>query len=178
MTIQLPPDCELIHDADAVQAAYEDLAHRLTVDYADRRPLVLSVLIGGLLPTARIVHLLDFPLQLDYIHATRYRGGTEGQDDLHWKARPAAALEGRHVLLIDDILDQGVTLKALVDYCRSQGAASVASCVLVRKLRQDAVTDADYIGLDVPDRYVFGCGMDYMEHLRQLPAIYAMPEAR
>jgi hypoxanthine phosphoribosyltransferase len=123
-----------------------------------------------------LVPLLDVPLQLDYIHATRYRGGTRGHDDLHWKAKPVASLQDRDVLLIDDILDQGVTLQALVRYCQAQGAASVASAVLVRKLRDDAVTGADYIGLDVPDRYVFGCGMDYGEYHRQFPAIYALPE--
>jgi hypoxanthine phosphoribosyltransferase len=176
MSKEVPPGGERLHDAATVQAAYEDMARRINRDYAGRRPLVLAVLIGGLLPAGRLVPLLDVPLQLDYIHATRYRGGTRGHDDLHWKAKPVASLQDRDVLLIDDILDQGVTLQALVRYCQAQGAASVASAVLVRKLRDDAVTGADYIGLDVPDRYVFGCGMDYGEYHRQFPAIYALPE--
>lgn len=170
----LPDTAELIHDAATVNEAYERMAAAINSDWAGTEPVVLSVLLGGLVPTGQLLPRLQFALQLESIHATRYAGGTQG-GELRWLAEPRTELEGRNVLLIDDILDQGVTLKALVDYCHEAGAKRVGTAVLVRKNRSEPpAVEADYYGLEVPDRYVFGCGMDLQEYQRQLPGIYAI----
>lgn len=171
-----PENWDRICDERAVAAAYEHMAAELRRDFASRNPLMVAVMMGGLIPAGQLLPRLDFPLQLDYLHATRYRGKTHG-GRLYWHAEPVAELAGRCVILIDDILDEGHTLKAIRDYCSASGAAEVATAVLARKQRQSApVVEADYVGLEVPDRYVFGCGMDLHEANRQWPAIYALPE--
>lgn len=170
----LPETAELIHSPEAVVAAYDRMAAAINRDWAGREPLVLSVLLGGLVPAGQLLPRLLFSLQLESIHATRYGGGTSG-GELNWVASPRSSLKGRNVLLIDDILDEGLTLRALVDYCQSQGAEHVGTAVLVRKQREHPpAIEADYYGLDVPDRYVFGCGMDLHDYHRQLPGIYAI----
>jgi hypoxanthine phosphoribosyltransferase len=167
-------DC--LHDANAVLAAYDRLAGALTKDYVAKNPLVLCVMIGGLAPTAAITERLKFPFELDYLHATRYRGATQG-GGLVWKRQPdAARIAGRDVLVVDDILDEGHTLVAIRAALEAFRPASLKVCVLAEKIhdRRASTAHAEYIGLTVPDRYVFGCGMDYKEYWRQLPAIYAV----
>lgn len=166
---------ELLHDARAVDAAYDRMATAIAARLADREPVVIGLMLGGLIPTAALATRLRFPLTLDYLHATRYRGATRGHD-LHWIVRPAAALAGRSVLLVDDILDEGVTLAAVIEACERQGAREVLSAVLVRKRHDRALPGlrADFVGLEVPDRYVFGCGMDWHERFRNLPELRAL----
>ena len=168
-------DC--VCEAQAVSAAYDRLAAELSAEYADRNPLVLAVMIGGLVPAAEILRRVDFPFELDYLHATRYRGATSG-GGLIWKRQPDAALEGRHVLVIDDILDEGHTLVAVRKALLEFSPASLKVAVLAEKMHQRRApgAHAEFIGLAVPDRYVFGCGMDYKEYWRQLPAIYAVKD--
>jgi hypoxanthine phosphoribosyltransferase len=167
-------DC--LHDARAVQAAYDRLAVALHGEYAARDPLILCVMIGGLAPTAELTRRLEFPFEIDYLHATRYRGATQG-GGLVWKRQPdARRIENRHVLVIDDILDEGHTLVAIRQALLGFGPASLKVAVLAEKLhaRRAREAHAEFIGLQVEDRYVFGCGMDYKEYWRQLPAIYAV----
>lgn len=166
---------ELLHDATAVGLAYDRMAAAITARLADREPVVLGMMLGGLIATAELAQRLRFPLRLDYLHATRYRGATRGSE-LHWVARPAQALAGRSVLLVDDILDEGVTLAAVIEACQRQGAQEVLSAVLVRKRHGRALPGvrADFVGLEVPDRYVFGCGMDWHECFRNLPELRAL----
>lgn len=165
-------DC--LHDGDAVQAAVAALAQSINTAFRERMPLVLVVMNGGLLPAGWLLPKFDFFFDMDYIHATRYRGRTVG-DELHWFAKPRKALRDRDVLLIDDILDEGITLREIAAWCAGEGARSVKSAALVQKnLGRAPVIEADFVGLNVENRYVFGCGMDYKEHFRQLPAVYAI----
>jgi len=165
-------DC--LHDAEAVQAAVERLAAGINPHYAGRCPLVLVVMNGGLLPAGWLLPKFEFLFELDYIHATRYRGSTIGQE-LHWLAKPHKPLQGRDVLLVDDILDEGVTLREIVSFCTAEGARSIRTAVLVQKdLGRPAALEADHVGLMVENRYVFGCGMDYREYFRHLPALFAL----
>ena len=168
---------ELVHDEAAVQAAVRQMAERISSDLADADPLVLCAMNGGLVPTALLMPHLDFPFRLDYVHATRYREETSGRD-LCWQREPEQSLEGRHLLVVDDILDEGYTLESILAWCAAQRPASVRAAVLVEKRHGRGVTPpVDYVGLQVPDRYVFGCGMDYRGYWRNLPAIYALPAA-
>ena len=159
-----------------VTAALDRMAQQLERDFAGRDPLVLAVMIGGLVPAAWLLQRLHFPLQLDYVHASRYRGGTRGHAGIDWIARPRAPLAGRAVLVVDDILDEGHTLAAILEECRAGGAAEVRSAVLVEKIhdRKAPGLKADYVGLRLEDRYLFGCGMDYHERHRQHAAIYGL----
>jgi hypoxanthine phosphoribosyltransferase len=169
-------EADCLHDAQQVQEAYERMAAAISHEYASRNPLLLCVMIGGLAPTAEITRRLAFPFELDYLHATRYRGATTG-GGLVWKRQPEARrIEGRHVLVIDDILDEGHTLVAIRNALNGFAPASLRVAVLTEKVhdRRAPGAAAEYTGLQVEDRYVFGCGMDYKEYWRQLPAIYAV----
>ena len=168
---------ELLYGRAEIEAALDAMAADITRALGDRDPVVLCVMLGGLVLAGHLVTRLDFPLTLDYVHATRYRGGVRGRE-LEWIARPRTLLEGRTVLVLDDILDEGVTLAAILEDCRARGARAVHSAVLVDKRigRPRALERADFTGLSVPDRYVFGFGMDYRGYLRNLPAIYAVAE--
>lgn len=171
---QVYDEAECLFDRAQVEAAITRLAAAITQRLAGDNPLVLCVLNGALIPTGQLLTHLEFPLELDYVHATRYRGATAG-GELNWLARPRTPLRGRSVLVVDDILDEGATLAAILDDCRRQGARQVLSAVLVEKMhdRKNGL-QADFVGLQVADRYVFGFGMDYKEYLRNAPGIFAV----
>jgi hypoxanthine phosphoribosyltransferase len=173
--ITLLREADCLVSETAVKAAYDALAAHINRDYAGLLPLVLCVMNGGLYATSEITQRLSIPFELDYLHATRYRGATQG-GGLIWKRQPDTALEGRHLLVIDDILDEGHTLVAIRKALAEFNPASLKVAVLAEKLHDRRALDAhaEYIGLPVPDRYVFGCGMDVREFWRQLPAIYAV----
>lgn len=167
---------EILHSADAVAKSIQQVGLALSRDYAQRDPLLLVVLNGGLWFAAQLMSHLSFPLQMDYCHATRYRGATTG-GELQWIVQPRQTLSERDVIVIDDILDEGHTLNAITHYVNTQGAASVATAVLVEKCHDRKVhpsTKPDYCALRVPDRYVFGAGMDYQNYWRNLPEIRAL----
>ncbi len=153
------------------------MAAEITAVLRDQNPIALCVMIGGLVPAGMLLPRLEFPLEIDYCHATRYRGATSG-GELHWLARPQLDLKDRVVLIIDDILDEGHTLAQIIGDCRAQGARAVYTAVLANKLHDRRISGlkADFVGLDVADHYVFGAGMDYKGWFRNLNGIYAAPE--
>lgn len=168
-------EAELLHDAAALRLALDRMAAAISVELAAAHPVVLCVLTGGIIPTGHLLTRLTFPLEIDYLHATRYRGATRGEH-VQWVCRPETDLHDRTVLIVDDILDEGHTLSDVLAYCHDAGATQVYSAVLVEKQhtrRAHAVT-ADFVGLSVQDRYVFGFGMDYKGHFRNLDGIYAV----
>nr|VFK54380.1 MAG: hypoxanthine phosphoribosyltransferase [Candidatus Kentron sp. TUN]VFK61857.1 MAG: hypoxanthine phosphoribosyltransferase [Candidatus Kentron sp. TUN]VFK70481.1 MAG: hypoxanthine phosphoribosyltransferase [Candidatus Kentron sp. TUN] len=169
-------EADLLCTPDEVRSAYDRIAAAITETFgSDSNPLILAVPIGGLFPAAEIISRLDFALEVDYIHATRYRGDTTGHD-LHFLARPRISLAGRTVIVIDDILDEGPTLAGILDFCEKSSAHRVYSAVLAEKIhdRKPTIQHADFTGLTVEDRYVFGCGMDYKGYLRNVQGIYAV----
>ncbi len=168
-------EADLLVSAAEIRAAYDRLAAAISRDYQGQFPLILCVMNGGLYATSELTQRLTLPFELDYIHATRYRGATEG-GGLIWKRQPDQRLAGRHVLVIDDILDEGHTLAAIRKSLLEFQPESLKVAVLAEKIhdRRAAGASAEYIGVTVPDRYVFGCGMDVRELWRQLPAIYAV----
>lgn len=171
-------ESEPLCGAADVQAAFDAMAARIQADYAGRDPVVLVVMTGGFMVAAEVLKRVGFPLTMDYLHATRYRGTTNG-GALQWKRKPEVDLAGRHVLVVDDILDEGHTLVSIRSQLQAQRPASLRVAVLAVKRhdRRVAGAHAEYTGLELPDRYVFGCGMDYHDYWRQLPAIYAVREA-
>jgi hypoxanthine phosphoribosyltransferase len=173
---QVRKSAELIHGEDAMEATYANIAEQVSETLADSKPLLLPVMMGGLYLCGQLMSRLDFPLEIDYLHATRYRDRLQG-DDIHWLVEPSNKVAGRTVLLIDDILDQGITLISIMERVKKAGALNVLSAVLTRKLcHREQNVDVNFMGVDVPDRYVFGCGMDYKGYWRNLPAIYAVAE--
>lgn len=162
-----------------VEAALDRMAINIHEQLHDKNPILLCVMIGGLVPMGNLLPRLDFPLEVDYVHATRYSGQLAG-GQLHWKVKPSVDLYDRTVLVVDDILDGGITLAAIVEEVKAMGAKEVYTAVLVDKHHKrvlNGLSNADFVGLQVDDHYIFGYGMDYKEYLRNAPGIFiAAPE--
>lgn len=167
-------EADCCYTQQQVEIALDRISKDLTEEYEHSDPLLLCVMNGGLITMGQLLLRLSFPLQYDYIHASRYLGQTSG-GEIQWLAEARVPLSGRHVLIVDDIIDEGITLSTLVEHCRSAKAASVKTVVLVNKKHdRKQGPPADFVGLDVEDRYVFGYGMDYKGYLRNVPGIYAV----
>jgi hypoxanthine phosphoribosyltransferase len=169
---------KLIYDDTQISDALDRMSNDLNSRLKNLNPLVLCVMQGGIVFTGHLVTRLTVNLELDYIHATRYRNKTSG-DELNWLVYPRASLKDRTVLILDDILDEGITLHAIIEYCHQQGASEVISAVLLRKHHDRCKEDvkADYTALEVNDHYVFGFGMDYKGQHRHLNGIYAAKDS-
>ena len=171
---QLLREAELVYSEQEVSRAVERVAAEVAARLADANPLVLSIMGGAVVFTGRLLPLLHFPLELDYLHVTRYDGKTRGSE-VRWKAGPRTDIRGRTLLVVDDILDEGDTLAAVRERLLADGAAAFFSAVFADKDTGRAKPiRADFVGVRVPNRYVFGFGMDVNEYWRNLPAIYAM----
>jgi len=164
-------DC--LYDDNAVQTALDKMAVEISSELENENPIVMCVLTGGMITTSEILKRCQFPLELDYAHATRYGNKTVGES-LDWYVKPHLDLKNRSVLIVDDILDVGQTLHEIVRYCENAGAKRVYTAALVDKLhdRKQGLLKADFTGLTVPDRYVFGYGMDYKKYLRNTTGIF------
>ena len=167
-------DC--LHCEAEVEEAIERMAEAITSRLANANPLLFCVMNGGLIITGKLLTKLRFPLEASYLHATRYGHEVYGTL-LDWKVRPSQDLRGRTVLIVDDILDEGGTLAAIIDYCYEEGAQEVLTAVLInkdhdRKARPDLT--GDFVGMTVEDRFLFGYGMDYKGYWRNAPGIYAL----
>lgn len=173
--MQVLKRAEQLYDRAAVEAALDRLAVELSAKVADERPVIMSVLNGGIIPAGLLLPRLHFPLQLDTVYASRYGANTSG-GELRWRKAPSFTVQDQTVVLVDDILDEGKTLATIRDFCLEQNAKAVYMLVLVNKLhdRKFKNIQADMVGLTVPDRYVFGYGMDYKGYLRNADGIYAV----
>ncbi len=170
-------DSECLISSSEVAAAYGRLAAILNQHYAGTNPIVMVVMNGGLIPAGQLLTQLTFYHRMHYIHATRYRHNA-GTNELVWNYKPDLDISGERILLIDDIFDEGITLKTIVAELRKENPASIECCVLLNKQhdRKVAGFDVDFVGLNVADRYVYGCGMDFHGYLRHLPGIYAIKD--
>jgi hypoxanthine phosphoribosyltransferase len=165
-----------LYTVDQVEAAIDKMAFQIDASLSQTNLVCLTVMVGGLIPTGGLLKRLHFPMEIDYVHATRYRGDTTGKD-LHWVVKPTRSLQGRTVLIIDDILDGGITLARIVEFVQSRGAKKVYTAVLIEKeckREPGAIEKADFSALTVENRYIYGYGMDYKEYLRNAPGIFAV----
>ncbi len=165
-----------LFSTEEVEAALDRMAIDIHQQLHDQNPVLLCVMIGGLVPLGNLLPRLDFPLEVDYVHATRYRGEITG-GKVHWKVRPSTNLFDRTVLIVDDILDGGITLAAIVEEVKALGAKVVLTAVLVDKYHkrvENGLKNADFVGLQIEDHYIFGYGMDYNEYLRNAPGIFVV----
>lgn len=167
-------EAELVHSAVAVAQAIDRLAAEITTRLEDADPLVLTVMNGAVVFAGQLLPKLAFPLACDYVHATRYGQAIVG-GQVSWVSEPRTPVRGRTVLLLDDILDEGITLAAIRARLLAEGAAMCLVAVLTEKeLGRAKPIRPDFVGLRLPNRYVFGCGMDVDGAWRNLPAIYAL----
>lgn len=172
-------NADLLAGEAEVVTAINRMAAEITAVLQESRPVLLCVMNGGLIFAGQLLTRLLFPLEVGYLHATRYGHETSG-GGLAWLARPAIELRGRTVLLLDDILDEGITLAAVADYCRQQGALQVLTAVLIDKQHDRKMAPggkADFTGLETGDRFLFGYGLDYRGFWRNAPGIYAVKGA-
>ena len=177
---KLLADSEVLFTAEVVDAATSRVASEINRDFADMNPLVLSVMGGAVVFTGQLLPQLDFPLDFDIVQASRYGDKTVGAQ-LTWRVAPRDNIVGRHVIILDDILDEGITLAAIVDLVERTGAISVACAVFCVKDYGEEINSkkplkAEYVGISVPNRFIYGYGMDVAGAWRNLPAIYAVKE--
>ncbi|MBA2078807.1 hypoxanthine-guanine phosphoribosyltransferase [Rhodanobacter sp. PCA2] len=168
-------NADVLFERAELETVIADIGRRIDAALDGERAVFLTVMNGALMFAGQLALAIRTDLEFDYVHATRYRGATSGSE-LHWLREPMANLEGRTVLLVDDILDEGHTLKAVRDDCLRRGAKRVLIASLCTK-KHDRLAEgiaSDFNGVELPDRYVFGYGMDYHEQGRNLPAIYAL----
>lgn len=171
---ELLRNADLICGADEVRGAIRDLGGKISAELADTYPLVLAVMGGAVFFAGQLLPLLRFPLDFDYIHVSRYGSSIVGSK-VDWRVPPPASVSGRTVLVLDDILDGGTTMAAIRERILSLGAAAFHCAVLTEKtLEATKPVTADFVGLRLPDRFVFGCGMDARGYWRNLPEIYAL----
>jgi hypoxanthine phosphoribosyltransferase len=167
-----------IASAREIARALQRMADAITADLAAEDPVVLAVMHGGAFAAVELCRRLSFPYELDFVHVTRYARSTRG-GKIEWRVRPSAELTGRTVLVVDDVLDRGHTLRALTAELKKVGVARQRTAVLVVKRVANARgrPKVDYRGVEVDDVYLFGCGMDYRGYWRGLPALYALGSA-
>jgi hypoxanthine phosphoribosyltransferase len=165
----------LLADSSEVRQAVERMAAAINEHYADQEIIFLIVMTGAVMPAAWLASKLTMPMQMDFVHATRYAGATHG-GEIEFRVPPRLNIEDQDILIVDDIYDIGLTLQMIERYCASRGARSVNSAVLVRKIHDRETTDRlpRFIGMELEDRYLFGCGMDAYEHWRHLDEIRAL----
>jgi hypoxanthine phosphoribosyltransferase len=175
--LEVRKQADRLFDMPEIEHALDRMAQQITGSIADRNPLVLVVMTGGMIPAAMLLARLEFPLEVEYIHLSRYGDKTTG-GEIRWIRRPPDNLRGRTVLLVDDLLDHGVTLKTAQERCFENGAKDVLTAVLVVKSISDrtGLQRVDFFGLEAADRYLFGMGMDYKSYWRNGSAIYAVTD--
>ena len=176
---QVWQEADCLWSEQQVERAIDGIAQQIESDLSDANPLLLTVMNGGLVFTSKLMMRLQIPLELDYIHVTRYGFDLTG-NELQWKVTPQMNLEDRTILIVDDILDEGQTLQSIMQACKAQGAKKVVAAVLIEKLhdrKTDPTFKADYTALEVEDRFIFGYGMDYKGYLRNASGIYAVKGA-
>ena len=167
---------DLLFSEQEVEDALDTMAGQINGLLAELNPLVLCVMNGGIVVAGKLITRLTLPLTIDAINASRYHNQTAG-GSIEWVLKPSTPLKDRTILIIDDILDEGITLAAIRDYLLEQGVIAIYIAVLMDKnLGHNKPIAADFIGLNVENRYLFGYGMDYKGYLRNAPGIYACKE--
>lgn len=170
---QISASSDLLHNEMEVEAAIDRMAEMINDQLDGTNPVFLCVLNGGVVVSGKLLTRLNFPLTFDAVNASRYNNEKFG-GEIYWKQKPETDLKNRTVLIVDDILDEGLTLEAIINFCKDQGAKTIYTAVLVDKmLGHKKPVIADFVGLEIENRYLFGYGMDYKGYLRNAAGIYA-----
>ncbi len=169
----------VLFDEGTILRRLDEIAARLSADYQDRELTVIAVLNGSLIFMADLLRRIPLPLKLDCLSVASYHGGTQTTGEVVFKQIDLPDVAGRHILILDDILDSGVTLAAISEKLRTVQPLSVKICVLLRKAKERLrQVEADYVGFDIEDEFVVGYGLDYMERYRNLPCIGVLRKER
>jgi len=173
----LPPNSEVLINKQAINTAIDQLATQINQDFAGKEVAFLTIMNGGMIFASTLAKRLNLDMEMDYLQLSRY-GKSQTGGQLVWKYQPEINMENHHVILCDDIYDEGHTLAAAHAWCLEKGALSASSVVLIHKEhnRTYANYKPDYVAMNIPDHYIFGYGMDLEEKLRQLPEIYYLPK--
>lgn len=172
----LPPNSQVLITADEINQQIDTLATQLNTDFANHKVVFLTIMNGGMIFASALATRLNLDMEMDYLQLSRY-GKSQSGGTLIWKYQPEVNLENTHVILCDDIYDEGHTLAAAHAWCLEKGALSASSVVLIHKDHNRTYADyrPDYVAMHIPDHYIFGYGMDLEEKLRHLPEIYYLP---
>ncbi len=167
---------EKLYSKNDMTQAIDKMAKEIAVKLEDKNPIFVCVLNGAIIPMGQLMTRLDFPLQVDYIRATRYGGKLQG-GELQILAEPEAAFANRVVVLVEDIVDTGKTLEGVIEYCYNKGAERVYTASLIDKqgVRPEGGLEVDFVGLKIPNKFIIGFGLDYEGYFRNLDGIYVMP---
>jgi len=162
---------------DVIRVRVAQIAAEVNRDFAGRPLTVVGILTGSLVFLADLIRRIEVPLKIGLIQASSYRGETTTAGELRINDALLTDVRGRDLLLLDDILDTGQTLTRIVAHLSAKGAASLRTCVLLRKIgRQQVPFEPDYTGFSIPDKFVIGYGLDYDDDYRHLPYIGVLPE--
>lgn len=173
----LPTNSKVLIKKDQINQAIDQLAEKINHDYKGKDVAFLTIMNGGMIFASALAMRLNLDMEMDYLQLSRY-GKSQTGGQLVWKYQPEINMENHHVILCDDIYDEGHTLAAAHAWCLKKGALSATSVVLIHKQHDRTYADykPDYVAMSIPDHYIFGYGMDLEEKLRQLPEIYYLPQ--
>ncbi len=163
----------VLYREEEIAERLDQLAIQITADYRGKELTVLAILNGSLIFMSDLLRRIPLPLELDCLRVKSYHGGTVSTGRVEFDRAALPLMQGRHVLLLDDILDSGNTLAAIIETIRLETRPlSLRSCVLLRKMKKRTLAiEADYVGFDIEDEFVVGYGLDYQERYRNLPLI-------
>jgi len=171
----MEPKLSLLFTKDEIATTVSRLAAEISRDYQTKHPILIAVLKGSFVFLADLIRQLDFPLEIEFVRLSSYGRGTESSGKIRVIQRPQSEIKGRHVLVIEDIIDTGFTSAFLLDYLNRKKPASLKLCTLTDKpSRRQVPVNIDYRGLTVPDKFIVGYGIDWDEKFRYLPDIYAV----
>ena len=170
-------DIPVLVSAERIQERVDELAKQIAATYQGQPITIVGVLTGCIVFLADLIRRLNLPLRITLVQASSYRGAVTAPGTLHVQDELLPDLRGRHILLLDDILDSGQTLKYMVEHLQKLGTASVRVGVLLRKIgRQKVALEPDFCGFNIPDEFVVGYGLDYNDEYRHLPFIGVLPD--
>ncbi len=168
---------DVLISAERIRSRVDELAADVRSAYAGKPFTVVGILTGSMVFLADLIRRIDLPLQIGLVQASSYRGTATTPGELVVRDELLPDVTGRHLLVLDDILDTGQTISRLVGHLKAKGAASVRTCVLLRKVgRQRVPFEPDYCGFSIPDKFVIGYGLDYNDEYRHLPFIGVLPD--
>jgi len=171
----MEPKLSPLFTKDEIAATVSRLAAEIRRDYRDKNPLLIAVLKGSFVFLADLVRQLNLPLEIEFVRLSSYSKGTESSGRVRMAPGAPSQIKGRHVLVIEDIIDTGLTAAFLLDYLGRKKPASLKYCSLTdKKERRRVMVNIDYRGLTVPDKFIVGYGLDCDEKFRNLPDIYAL----
>lgn len=168
----MEPRPHILFSQAEIEATVGRLASEITSDYHDKHPVLVGILKGSFMFMADLIRLLDFPLEVEFVQLSSYGQGSRTSEKVRVRHGLHCPIKNRHVLIVEDIIDTGITTSFLLDYLKKRKPASLRLCCLLDKpARRRVPVSIDYLGFSVPDRFIVGYGIDFSEKFRNLPEI-------